>query len=919
MRDSYQQSFRGSPHRRPTEQSMRSMQSQNNYDFNQSTRSSRRLNNSSRYGNAMHNSGVHNSTFVDHRIDDISEMTGTIAGTLNDTTQALRSSVNDNSTLDTVTLRSNVQWSQGAEKQAIIADARRRGILSSSNNSNSADDYHLGTDTGIDFCADYDKNDPLSVHHLDTTSLHSGRPSKRKRRIKMCCGCIVLILLLGAIAVTVLYITGVIGLDDILFWQKLNMSPPVQNMTSNNTSTGNTTNIASEDGMVLQEILGRVTLQPSSSNYPTVLPSLAPSYRQVVDILDIPPEDLEGKCSASNFPYAVDICRESCVVAECCYLNQDSKMNWCFDMSGTSYNGRLNSHRCSLYRPYCDVFFDTWDGAEDGYIRPPPENLNQLCGVDEGGDKTNRGLSFEDDVCLEACLPSKCCQAMEVAGESDIESIIGYLGYVETSCQYRNEEACQAYNETCFGIFDRAPPPDPVSFSSSSPSIKSSSSPSESVFVTSSPTMTSTITLTSKPSTNPSITEAVTIKPSIHPSFRPSLSQVTTQPTRVPSIPLAKLAEISNACTSPTSKNLIESGNLEAKLMCLGVCEPGICCYADILISSGLTDSSGNVANLESCFDSNKEVCEGYSGCLALALPPSATGTQEQSGQPELPTQDLTVLCSTESRSTPEGVINCFDECRKGSCCTAMPPDSCFDDYQEICGQYGPCQAMLDASGGDAAGLPPKPPGNLHLLCSYDSLLAMKNTNATSECEGACSSIGCCLLDECSDGQEYDGLPVEDTPSGRCELYDPCKSLYLEEKMEEALSLCQESSSPESVECLSACNVAYCCFPQPGDESCFTLFEDLCVRFAPFCAPAESLSSEGSAGMGEVAPPPENLLTLCLTGYGDDGACEDACSPSDCCFATSQSCFAGNEDVCAEWVVCASRVQPQEEQEDFGE
>ena len=91
------------------------------------------------------------------------------------------------------------------------------------------------------------------------------------------------------------------------------------------------------------------------------------------------------------------------------------------------------------------------------------------------------------------------------------------------------------------------------------------------------------------------------------------------------------------------------------------------------------------------------------------------------------------------------------------------------------------------------------------------------------------------------------------------------------------------------------------------------------MRFAPFCAPAESLSSEGSAGMGEVVPPPENLLTLCLTGYGDDGACEDACSPSDCCFATSQSCFAGNEDVCAEWVVCASRVQPQEEQEDFGE
>ena len=45
-----------------------------------------------------------------------------------------------------------------------------------------------------------------------------------------------------------------------------------------------------------------------------------------------------------------------------------------------------------------------------------------------------------------------------------------------------------------------------------------------------------------------------------------------------------------------------------------------------------------------------------------------------------------------------------------------------------------------------------------------------------------------------------------------------------------------------------------------------------------------------------------------------------SCTPQICApYKASQSCFAGNEDVCTEWVVCASRVQPQEEQEDFGE
>eukprot|EP00986_Skeletonema_menzelii_P016639 scaffold15312_cov126-Skeletonema_menzelii.AAC.2 len=49
-------------------------------------------------------------------------------------------------------------------------------------------------------------------------------------------------------------------------------------------------------------------------------------------------------------------------------------------------------------------------------IRPPPDNLNQLCRkrLKLGANQPNRALDFEEDVCFEACLSSKCYQAKEV-------------------------------------------------------------------------------------------------------------------------------------------------------------------------------------------------------------------------------------------------------------------------------------------------------------------------------------------------------------------------------------------------------------------------------------------------------------------------------------------------------------------------
>jgi hypothetical protein len=873
-----------------------STQSMQRRDFDPNRNQSiRQSNTSHRSGQSLRHSQFSNShrgSQFNQKHDEVSDMTDTIE----DTARARRGSVNDLSTLDTVTLRSI-----GHEENCRVFD-------------DSNELYHMPTARGIDLCAD--NEDPLNAAPLDTTSIATERTklTKRKRKLKIWCGLIVLLLLLGAIAVSVLIVTGVIPLD--VFQPNKSNTPniSVQNMTDDGVSTPTDTNT-----MVLEEI-GSITAQPTisfpPSLAPSTTPSLFPSNRKVIDVLDIPPDDLEGRCSPSNFPYTIEVCKDACKVAECCYLNADGVVLGCFDTSTDTYNGRLNTHRCTLYRPHCDVFFDPWTGGEDGMIRPPPDNLDQLCRkrLREEINQPNRALDFEDDVCLEACLPSKCCQSMEVAGESDIESIISYLGYVMTSCEQSNSEECSAYNATCFGIFDGPPQPEPIPSPSGSPSLSPTLHPTEISFVSSSPTLVPT----RDPSFRPSIETTIAtselsyshspsyISSSARPSTGPSISQTTLLPTRLQIVPIANLPKIFDACTSPKSKNLIALGNLAAKVECVKACEPGLCCFAEILRDAGLTDSSGNPANIQSCFDSNRGVCEGYSGCLALTNPVSVNSAQ--SFVPEVPTQDLSSLCSEESRATPTGVLNCFQECQRGSCCTLSPQESCFNGFQDICEQYGPCQAMVDAYGGDTSNvLPPKPPTNLDLLCSYEYLLDKKNEHSISDCEGACASIGCCLKDECPANQ----ADFEVTALDRCALYSPCQKLYLRDKMQACLE--EGLSSEGGLKCESACDVASCCFPQQGEESCFPLYEDLCLVFAPFCAP--KLVSEGSSWK-EVPPPPSNLPTLCLTGFGGDKTCLDACAPSRCCFATSQSCFAENEDVCADWNICASRIQDQEEQEE---
>ena len=813
----------------------------------------------------MSGQSLRNSQF-NNKEDEVSDMTSTV----NESARATRSSANDSSTLDTVTLQS--------------VEGRRPSVTTSST------EYHLPAAKGIDFCAD---TDPLNTIPLDAAPMDQDL-SKQKRK-KMWYGLIVLIFLLGGIGVSALFVTGVISLRGMIS-RKENSTTLDEDKSAMNTNT-----------MTLEE-LGSITARPTKSISPSPAPSITPFEMEVIDILDIPPDDLEGRCSPSNFPFAIEICRDSCSIAECCYLNEDAVVKGCFDTSVDTYSGRLNAHRCTLYRPYCDVFFDPWNGGEEGYIRPPPSNMNQLCRkrLKARVNLPGRALDFEDDVCFQNCLPSKCCQAMKVAGESDIESIITYFlpRYVMTNCERLNKEVCDAYNTTCFGIFDEPTPLDPVSFSSASPSVAASLAPSESIFVSLSPTLVPTLTLTSNPSAQP---VEITTEPTDMPSNSPSLS-ITTQPTRVPTIPIANTLEINDICTSPTSKNLIVGGNSAARRECLRVCQPGICCYADIFVTTGLTDIAGNPANIQSCFDNNREVCEGYSGCLTLTLP--RQHLQPLPGVPEVPTQDLSMLCSEESRADPTGVLECFKQCRKGSCCNALPSESCFGEYEDICGLYGPCQAMLDAYGGDESGLPPKPPTNLNALCSYDYLLDEKRKGVTSECESACASIECCLEDECPDNEvilrQHD--EGNDNALSICDLYSPCQNLYEGDRMQ----ACLGGASSKSVECQSVCDVASCCFPQPGEESCFSLFEGLCILYAPFCAPpheAEGLSWK------KVPPPPKNLLTLCITGYGGDNACKEACAPSDCCFTTAQSCFAENEETCAQWEICAAGIQSQEEQD----
>ena len=628
------------------------------------------------------------------------------------------------------------------------------------------------------------------------------------------------------------------------------------------------------------------------------------------DCISKPVPDIEGRCSPSNLPGSLSACRDACLDAACCYSNVDGEK--CYDESNEA-----TLLACGQYQPHCDVLHRPWLGASDGLIPNAPTSLfegsdwDEICGSDASslyGRKLSTNNSSQAFTCLEFCLPSKCCYAPIV--QSDLASQGLFLSqeeahqslatgeYIMTSCTPKNYNSCLDYADACRELIS------PLSFwqdgivlelSSISPTSLSpttSLSPSTS---TRRPTLQPT---TQRPTTVRPTTRAPTKKPTAtdsepsvqvnEPTSPPSAKSVsplslaippTTLPPVPPSIviPIADLTIIRDACTGIEKYNLIAKGEFNARAKCRNACRDGLCCFSDL-----------GLGNEESCSSGNEDVCALYSDCLVLRAKPNDVldVDNNNSDGPSTPIDDLTSLCSLESIVTPLGMSNCFQGCIPGSwCCGATGETSCFNEFEESCVAYGPCQLMIDKYGGDSAqALPPIPPNNLQYACSYSELHQSGGILIT-ECHRMCDVGICCLDGTCGEGMTMTEAAIAD----RCAAYAPCRHLLqLPTPPDVMETFCQDKDSSQ---CIDACSVASCCWSS-NDGSCFANFEQRCLSYVPYCAP--SMSETGDFPATPSKPPPD----ICMNG--PPSACRNACQAApSCCFASTveDNCFSQHEEV----------------------
>ncbi len=384
-----------------------------------------------------------------------------------------------------------------------------------------------------------------------------------------------------------------------------------------------------------------------------------------------PPSDIDGRCSSSNLPGSLPACLEACYPASCCYGDSDSGAK-CLDA-----NDSETIKACKRYRPYCDIFHDTWDGATDGVLRTPRADLVPICQQVNGKNEEQSSklrarnllsrnllvgtVGTAEVICEQYCEAAKCCAIDPVLhpysanlelSASGVYTDASTKEYVVTNCQddlvyQKNKDLCAEYDKFCVwedvegaekkDAWTSRPTMDPAStmMPSTSPSIPPSASPSMTLRptpISQQPSHAPTINvftiqwITKRPIPSPSITPSNSISPSqkFKPSSEPSLSSM-------PTIPRANITSVEAACAGADNVALLADGNEAARTKCLDACLDGLCCY---------TEQLGYSSFIESCYDVNEAVCEEYSACLWL----------KQSGE-------LTLDSANETTST-DAILN---------------------------------------------------------------------------------------------------------------------------------------------------------------------------------------------------------------------------------------------------------------------
>jgi hypothetical protein len=82
--------------------------------------------------------------------------------------------------------------------------------------------------------------------------------------------------------------------------------------------------------------------------------------------IEPPPLDLEARCSVSNLPGALSSCLMACLPSACCYPNYSG--DTCIENAG-----------CESYKPYCDVFYDSWLESTEGVLQEVTDEMIDRC------------------------------------------------------------------------------------------------------------------------------------------------------------------------------------------------------------------------------------------------------------------------------------------------------------------------------------------------------------------------------------------------------------------------------------------------------------------------------------------------------------------------------------------------------------
>ena len=596
------------------------------------------------------------------------------------------------------------------------------------------------------------------------------------------------------------------------------------------------------------------------------------------NVIKPPPIDIEGRCSPSNLPGSLSVCLSACIPSSCCYPDYSG------DMCNDSEEGQ---EACMAYRPYCDVFYDAWNGGTEGVLRPVSEDMIRICtgtgdrsqsdaeySITGGNDgytrkrvrghvishldrELSRKLESAEVTCSLYCASAKCCSASIVTDPqlfglnrtpSGVYIDASNGEYISTNCQESNAdnvEICTVYQTFCTDntTVGRVPPNNILP-------------------------PTGTVPLTS------------------------------SGPTRMPS----SLNEGSGSISWPFGSGTPNIPSNPPNQM-----QPSF----PLPVTSNPAVPGSQLSPAPNVSPLDNQAIPPYNSNLPIPSPLIAPSTQNPTDTPVIQIPPASIEQIQQACSNPVSVNSCIRECNEGLCCVSSQLgytwiQSCLVGNEEICAGYSLCSNLSQDSTGTPTARPTgaataspstsptstsptkspiqngPPLQDLSMICSLE-LISMDS--GLNQCITACAQGLCCgATGESSCYDEY---------TETCTSYLPCNAAYemltrkelppaADENLGTACSFTFLSQKGTS-QCIAMCEPGSCC----ADGSC--LNED--DRTPEITNELNGICGQYSAcnNLGGMPPPPNNIAQICSTASNQ---CTSICSTVSCCFQNqASSCY----------------------------